>query len=578
MLLKPFPRKPVADLRQLSLCCVNFKMLHFHIFIQNYDEMIFVNDVLSEAIQGLKFLQEINFYDKTIALNCPNLRELNLHNTSIEDYEVKILLKNESVIKNSLTKLIIDETRIKVKSIKRCLLNLQNLTYFQSDKTIEAALQLFETVKHSAEASDAIPKFKTTVCKNIFLGTIEEPLTDDFLKWLGEKFPEVKHLNLSLQEEYNEFASCLISSWKHITHLELSSLGKEDSVSVLIPAIVSCENLITLKLEKFWNVDITPLGNKLKKLEKLTLINNIFVRSQKIQFENLKEFQNLKMLHFHTFIESRVARKYANYALREAIQGLKFLQEINFYDCWLSRSTINSIALNCPNLRELYLHDTSIEDDDVKILLKKESVIKNSLTKLLIDETRIKEESIKQCLLNLQNLTYFQSDKTIQAALQLYEAVKHSAEASDAIPKFKTTVFKNIFFKTDEEPLTNDFLKWLVEKFPEVKYLNILLREEYNEFVSSLIISWKYITQLELTSLGEEETVSALIPSIVSCENLITLKLEKFWNVDITPLGNKLKKLEKLTLINNIFVRRSQEIQFENLKELQVIFFSEESE
>ncbi|RXG68781.1 hypothetical protein Avbf_06908 [Armadillidium vulgare] len=390
MLLKPFPRKPVADLRQLSVCCVvdnleryvalypnkskevkvlrpkygpfgplqstcltfiieeilkrrklnlceyfqyllpedteslncdeitpfspfdslktiklitkrcpNFKMLHFHTYIENYDAMIFVNDVLSEAIQGLKFLQEINFYDcylicstlEIISLNCPNLRELNLHNTCIDDYEVKILLKDESVIKNSLTKLIIDATRIKVKTIKVCLLSLPNLTYFQSDKTIQAALQIFETVKHSAEASDAIPKFKTTVFKNIFFGTNEELLTDDFLKWLVEKFPEVKHLNLLLQEEYNEFASCLISSWKHITHLELSSMGKEESVSALITSIVSCENLITLKLEKFWNVDITPLGNKLKKLEKLTLINNIFVRSQEIQFENLKELQ-----------------------------------------------------------------------------------------------------------------------------------------------------------------------------------------------------------------------------------------------------------------------------------------------
>ncbi|RXG68780.1 hypothetical protein Avbf_06909 [Armadillidium vulgare] len=288
-----------------------------------------------------------------------------------------------------------------------------------------------------------------------------------------------------------------------------------------------------------------------------------------------KRCPTFKMLHFHTYIESRRARKFANKALNEAIQGLKFLQEINFYDCWLSRSIIKSIALNCPNLRELYLHDTSIEDDDLKILLKKESVIKNSLTKLLIDETRIKEESIKQCLLNLQNLTYFQSDKTIQAALQLFETVKHSAEASDAIPKFKTTVFKNIFFRINKKLLTDDFLKWLGEKFPEVKYLNILLREEYNEFVSCLIISWKHITQLELTSLGKEETVSALIPAIVSCENLITLKLEKFWNLLLSVLSSK--NIEKVffcdqssfisPLIKDLLERNC----LRNLKELKVM-------
>ncbi|RXG68779.1 hypothetical protein Avbf_06910, partial [Armadillidium vulgare] len=167
--------------------------------------------MLSHSIPRLNLLQEINFCNtmiknrtiRNISLYCPHLRELNLHRTNFSENHVDSLLGENSVIKSSLRKLIIDESYVLTRSVKRCLLNLNNLTHFQSDRTIEAALQLFEAVKHSAEASDTVPNFKTTICKNQFLGNGVERLSEDFLKWLVEKFPEVKHLNISLLEIYS---------------------------------------------------------------------------------------------------------------------------------------------------------------------------------------------------------------------------------------------------------------------------------------------------------------------------------------------------------------------------------------
>ncbi|RXG68777.1 hypothetical protein Avbf_06911 [Armadillidium vulgare] len=289
-------------IKLISKRCPGFKVLHCHYeFIRLEDGVIRSNLMLKESIQRLTLLQKINFCDtfiknetiKCIASYCTDLRELNLHRSNFNENDVDSLIHESSVLKNSLTKLIIDETDVPPQSVEQCLLSLKNLTYFQSDRTIGATLKLFETNKHFAEASDEVPTFKTTVCKNRFHGTGKERLTEDFAIWFVKKFPEVNHLNFLLQDFYNGFINSLIISWKNITQLELSSWDEGDSVSFLLPAIISCKNLITLKLENFIYVDITLLGNSLKKLEKLTLINNVFVRSDEIQFENLKELQVL---------------------------------------------------------------------------------------------------------------------------------------------------------------------------------------------------------------------------------------------------------------------------------------------
>ncbi|KAB7501224.1 hypothetical protein Anas_01832 [Armadillidium nasatum] len=282
-----------------------------------------------------------------------------------------------------------------------------------------------------------------------------------------------------------------------------------------------------------------------------------------------KRCPGFKVLHCHyEFIRLEDGVKRINLMLKESIQRLTLLQKIDFCDTWIKNETIKCIASYCTDLRELNLHRTNINKNEANSLLHESSVVKNSLTKLIIDETCVPTQSVEQCLLSLKNLTYFQSDRTIEATLKLFETVKHLADASDELPKFKTTVCKNKFHRTGVKRLTEDFAKWFVKKFPE---------ELYNKFVSHLIISLKNITQLELSSWDEGHSVSLLLPAIISCKNLITLKLENFMFVDITLLGNSLKKLEKLTLINNIFVR-SDDIQFENLKELQVLLFEDSFE
>ncbi|KAL7630385.1 UNVERIFIED_CONTAM: hypothetical protein RMT77_019457 [Armadillidium vulgare] len=148
-------------------------MIYCHYGLIRIDDVPPINAVL-KSIRRLKLLQEINFCDTYIknetiwfiALYCPQLRELNLHQTNFSNIDAGSLIDASSVIKKSLTKLIIHKSFVPTQSVEWCLLNLKNLTHFQSDRTIEATLKLFERIKDLKDALDEFPKFKTTICKN----------------------------------------------------------------------------------------------------------------------------------------------------------------------------------------------------------------------------------------------------------------------------------------------------------------------------------------------------------------------------------------------------------------------------
>lgn len=222
------------------------------------------------------------------------------------------------------------------------------------------------------------------------------------------------------------------------------------------------------------------------------------------------------------------------------------------------------------------LINTGLDDDGLDYIHDEESVIKYSLTTLLIEKASATIEAVVRCLVGLKNLTHFQFDKNIEYLLKYFDFIRESK--SDTDPEFKTNIFKSTAKNVPSERLTPEFLNWLTEKFPKVTHLVLfsLNKVVYTNLINSLTTSWKYITHLELSSSSwREDYHHCDVAFALSCckENLIALKLESFIEVNIFHLGDDLRKLEKLSFTNCTFLNGWEVEIFENLRELEIILF-----
>ncbi|KAL7630376.1 UNVERIFIED_CONTAM: hypothetical protein RMT77_019468 [Armadillidium vulgare] len=286
-----------------------------------------------------------------------------------------------------------------------------------------------------------------------------------------------------------------------------------------------------------------------------------------------KRCPKFEMLHYHKDVGKRSKYSDVCKVINRSIHRLKHLREINFRDFFVENYTIRIITLNCPHLKELNLRDTDLSDKALNYVYDDESVIINSLSKLNIDETVVSIESVAQCLLKLKNLTYFLSEETIQACLHIFEEKK-----SDALPNFEFTVFRGSLYLDNERLLNHEFLEWFTQKFTKVNHVIFVATFENSESIITRIMrSWRNITHLELFScdLYGGDSFNQLKPAFDCCkETLLNLKLEAFVKVDIPYLGKVLKRLRKIYLFNNSYLKTDRIQPFEDLKEVEIILIS----
>ncbi|KAB7501222.1 hypothetical protein Anas_01831 [Armadillidium nasatum] len=286
-----------------------------------------------------------------------------------------------------------------------------------------------------------------------------------------------------------------------------------------------------------------------------------------------KRCPKFEMLHYHK--DLGIGIQYDHFdvckVINRSIHRLKHLREISFRDFFVENDTIRIITLNCPHLKELNLRDTDLSDKALNYLYDDESVVKYSLSKLIIDGTVVSVESVAQCLLKLKNLTYFLSDETIQACLRIFE------EKSDSLRNFEFPAFRGSLYSENERLLNHEFLEWFTQKFIKVNHvIFVAIFEKSKSIVTRIVRSWRNITHLELFSCDLcRDSFSQLKPAFDCCkETLLNLKLEAFVKVDIPYLGRVLKRLRKISLYNNSYLKTDVIQPFENLKEVEIILIS----
>ncbi|KAL7630329.1 UNVERIFIED_CONTAM: hypothetical protein RMT77_019523 [Armadillidium vulgare] len=278
------------------------------------------------------------------------------------------------------------------------------------------------------------------------------------------------------------------------------------------------------------------------------------------------------MLHEHEIL---------NTLLNDSIPRLKNLRVISFFDARIEDQILKVIALNCRSLTFLNLHKTGVSVDGIKFLCGEDSVVKPCLKKLISDYTNVSPLSVMLCLLAFMNLKYFVSDSTIWAVFRFLESVRGLDSKSGGIVKFKTSILKNNFathrFGTPDDDMILEFLRM----FPKVHRLIFTSVRKSDIRITNICIMFMNLTELDLSADVDRTgrnyyTFYSLKESLDRCgDTLLSLKLEKFLDVNVFYLATQCKNLLRLFLINNTYDDKShfQKIPnlFKGLMELQII-------
>ncbi|KAB7501221.1 hypothetical protein Anas_01830 [Armadillidium nasatum] len=289
----------------------------------------------------------------------------------------------------------------------------------------------------------------------------------------------------------------------------------------------------------------------------------------------------IQVLHYHYYRGMVHEHEILNTLLNDSIPSLKNLSVINFCDARIEDQILRVIALNCRSLTFLNLHKTGVSVNGIKFLCGEDSVVKPCLKKLISDYTNVSPLSAMLCLLAFMNLKYFLSDSTIWAVLRFLESVEDLASKSGGIVKFKTSILKNNFathrFRTPNEDMLWEFYIM----FPKVHRLIFTSVRRSSIRFTNILILMMNLTELDLSADVDRTgrnyyTFYSLKESLDRCgDKLLSLKLEKFLDVNVFYLATQCKNLMRLFLINNTFDDKSYFHKipnlFKELIELQII-------